>query len=233
MSDRHPLAEHLCLALDVDDLDLALSLAGDLSGLVAVAKVGLELYSAAGPRAVEALTDAGFDVFVDLKLHDIPTTVRKAARVLGGLGARYATLHTVGGEAMLTAGVEGFADGADAAGLASPVALGVTVLTSDPDASPELLRHRAAVAAAAGCGGIVCAAPDLEILAGSAPGLIRVVPGTRPAGSSADDQARTLTPGQAYAQGAGLLVIGRVVMNAPDPRAAAEELLAELEGASV
>jgi orotidine-5'-phosphate decarboxylase len=233
MADRHPLVEHLCLALDVDDLDQALHLAGDLADLVAVAKVGLELYSAAGPRAIEALGDAGFEVFVDLKLHDIPTTVRKAARVLGGLGASYVTLHTSGGEAMLAAGVEGLVDGAAAAGRHPPIALGVTVLTSDTDASAETLRYRAGLAQSSGCGGIVCAAPDLEVLEGMASELVRVVPGTRPAGASADDQARSLTPGEAYAKGAGLLVIGRVVTNAPDPRAAANALLAELEGVSV
>ena len=110
-----------------------------------VAKVGFELYAEAGPDAFEALRDKGFRVFADLKLHDIPNTVGRAARVLGRRGVDFLNFHAAGGEAMLRAGVEGLAEGARDAGHARPVALAVTVLTSDPnvDALDARLRRRA------------------------------------------------------------------------------------------
>src|SRR5437879_5105081 len=106
------IRSHLAIALDVDDVVVALRLARQVAPWFGVAKVGLELFTATGPDVVGMLTDAGFDVFVDLKLHDIPTTVEKSAVVLGALGARYATLHAHGGSVMLRAGVEGLARGA-------------------------------------------------------------------------------------------------------------------------
>lgn len=221
---HNTLREHLALALDVSDLDVARRLAGTLRPYFSVAKVGLELFAAAGPSVVEGLLEDGYRVFVDLKLHDIPTTVRKAAFVLGGLGASYATVHTAGGEEMLLSAVEGLAAGAKDAGLASPMALGVTVLTSDPNADEATLATRAAMAARAGCGGVVCAAPDLAIVRSTAPGLFCVVPGTRLAGSAQNDQARVADPRVALEAGAGLLVIGRQVTDDPDPIAAAQAL---------
>ena len=177
---------------------------------------------------LRTLVDAGFEVFCDLKLHDIPNTVASAARVLGGLGARYVTMHTSGGAAMLRAGVDGLAEGAAAAGLPAPLTLGVTVLTSDPDAPDELLQGRAALAEASGCGGLVCAGTDLPTLRGVATGLIRVVPGIRPAGASVGDQARVTTPEQAVRDGAGILVVGRPITQAVDPAAAARAIRAEI-----
>ncbi len=155
-----PLRNHLALALDVDDLVAAERLARTLRPWFGVAKVGLELFSANGPEAVGVMADLGYDVFVDLKLHDIPTTVRGAARVLGAIGARYLTLHAFGGPAMLRAGVEGLVEGAEAAGLEPPVALAVTILTSDDAAPPHILGKRVAAAVEGGCGGLVCAAAD-------------------------------------------------------------------------
>src|SRR5947209_7273586 len=130
---------HLCLALDIDDLVLALRLARQLRPWFGVAKVGLELYSAAGPDAIESLIDSGFEVFVDLKLLDIPTTVNRAARVIGALGATYLTLHARDDAATLVAGVEGFREGAEAAGMPPPTALAVTVLTSDRSAPVHVM----------------------------------------------------------------------------------------------
>ena len=216
-----PVAARLAVAVDVPDLAAARRLVTQLAGHVDVVKVGLELFSAAGPAAVAAMLEAGFEVFVDVKLHDIPNTVEGAARVLGALGAGYVTLHTGGGEAMLRAGVEGLAAGAAGAGLRAPTALGVTVLTSDPKATPAVLVERARLAERAGCGGLVCAGPDLATLRDEAPGLLRVVPGIRPAGSAVGDQARVMTPEQAVRAGAGLLVVGRPITGAADPAAAA------------
>ena len=221
------IRSRLVLALDVDDVVEARRLARTLAPWFGVAKVGLELFSAAGPEAVESMIDDGFAVFADLKLLDIPTTVRKAARVMGSLGASYLTVHTRAGIEHLAAGVEGFTDGAAAAGLAPPTCLGITVLTSE-QADPTALTDRIDIALAAHCEGVVCAASDLEEVTRRAPTLLTVVPGIRPAGVGADDQARPATPGAAIASGAGLLVIGRAVTAAADPRRAAAAIAAEV-----
>jgi orotidine-5'-phosphate decarboxylase len=215
----------LALALDTDDLVDALRTARGLAPWFGVAKVGLELFSAAGPEAVSALGALGYRVFVDLKLHDIPTTVHKAARVLGALGASYVTLHTSGGVAMLGAGVEGLVSGAADAGVSPPMALGVTVLTSDADAPASLLTQRVGLAVASGCGGVVCAATDLAVVRDAGPDLVTVVPGIRPADAGRDDQQRAATPGDAIRSGADLLVIGRAVTASADPQAAAAAIV--------
>ena len=222
-----PLDPSSCaVALDTGDLDRALGLARILRPWFGIAKVGLELFGAAGPRAVLALREEGFEVFVDLKLHDIPNTVAGAARSLASLGARYVTLHAAGGADMLRAGVEGLSAAARPAGTEPPVALAITVLTSDSVATQEVLAGRARVASAAGCGGVVCAAADLPAIRAAAPGLLRVVPGIRPRGAVADDQARVATPAGAVAAGADVLVIGRPVTAVADPAAAAAALFA-------
>ena len=222
--------DRLALVLDVDDLVAALRLAHQLQPWFGVAKVGLELFSAAGPDAVSAVADAGFKVFLDLKLHDIPSTVRKAARVIGALGATYLTLHAQAGPVMLRAGVEGFLEGAEAAGLPKPVPLAVTILTSDADAPAHILGRRVAAAVEAGCGGLVLAADDVHEAKQLAPRLLAVVPGIRFASSDTHDQARPATPQHALAAGADLLVVGRAVTAAPDPTAAAQALTASLDG---
>jgi orotidine-5'-phosphate decarboxylase len=224
-----PARARLALALDVDDLVEAVRLARTLRPYFGVAKVGLELYSAAGPDAIEALVEQGFDVFVDLKLFDIPTTVERAARVIGALGARYLTLHARDDAPMLRAGVEGFRDGAAAAGLDPPTALAVTVLTSDKGAPPHVMPRRAALAAETGCGGVVCAAADLRLARQIAPRLLRVTPGIRPTAAASHDQARPATPAEAIREGADLLVVGRAVTRAEDPEAAAAAIVAEVE----
>jgi len=216
-----PVRELLGLNLDVDDLVEALRLSRQLQPWFATVKVGFELYSAAGPEAITTMRDLGFRVFADLKLHDIPTTVRKAARVLGALGVDYLNFHASGGEMMLRAGVEGLAEGAEAAGLDPPIALAVTVLTSDHSAPETLLAERVHTAVAAGCAGVVCAAPDLPTVKAIAPSIFAVVPGTRPEGSALDDQARTASPRWAREAGADLILIGRPVTHAADPVAAA------------
>jgi orotidine-5'-phosphate decarboxylase len=224
------LRARLVLALDVDDIVQAQRLADELRPWFGVAKVGLELFSAAGPEVIEVLVDGGYEVFADLKLLDIPTTVARAARVMGSLGASYLTVHTRAGVEHLRAGVDGFNEGATAAGLPLPTCLGVTVLTSE-QADPSALAERVAVAEAADCGGLVCAASDLPEVGRLAPDLLTVVPGIRPAGVGADDQARPATPSEAVAAGAHVLVIGRAVTRADDPRAAAAAVAAEVADA--
>jgi len=222
--------DRLAVALDVDDLVVALRLARELGPWFGTAKIGLELYSSVGPEAVTALNELGFDVFCDLKFHDIPTTVNRAARVVGALGARYLNLHAQGGVAMLRAGVDGLKQGAADAGLPEPLALAVTVLTSDGEAPPHILGKRVQAALESGCDGIVCAASDVREAKQYGPRLFAAVPGIRPAGTAAHDQARAATPRQALDAGADLLIIGRAVTAASDPRAAAAAIVAELAG---
>lgn len=218
----------LALVLDVDDSVAALRLARELQPWFGIAKVGLELYSASGPDVVGALTELGYEVFCDLKFHDIPTTVGKAARVVGSLGATYLNFHAQGGTAMLRAGVDGFLSGAADAGLDTPTALAVTVLTSDGDAPAHILPKRVQAALEAGCGGIVCAASDVVEAKQYGPRLLAIVPGIRPSGSPRHDQARAATPEEAIAAGADVLVIGRAVTHAADPAAAAAAIAASI-----
>ena len=231
--------EHLILALDVSNLDDATDLATRLQPWFGVVKVGLELFSAEGPLAVDALLDEGFQVFVDLKLHDIPSTVARAARRLGSLGVSYATVHAAGGEDMCRAAVEGFEQGwatAVSNGHPEPLVgaagiLAVTVLTSDPQADGETVGARAFLAARTGCLGVVCAATDLPVVAARAPGIVTVIPAIRLDGSSSDDQGRPSGPFAATRAGGDFLVIGRTVTGAENPEAAAAQVTAEVAAA--
>ncbi len=224
----HDVRRRLALVIDVDDLVVARRLAQTLRPWFGVAKVGLELFSAAGPDAIETMAELGYEVFVDLKLHDIPSTVAKASNVLGSLGATYVTMHAFGGVDMMRAGVEGLAEGASRAQLPEPTALAVTVLTSDGGAPPHILAKRVATAMEAGCGGLVCAVSDAREARLLGPNLTIVTPGIRPAGSPTHDQTRAATPQAAFDAGADLLVIGRAVTEAPDPVVAASELVESL-----
>lgn len=220
--------DRLALALDTDDLVVALRWAKELQPWFGVMKIGLELFSAAGPDAVASLADQGFKVFLDVKLYDIPTTVRRAARVLGGLGATYVTLHAHAGPVMLRAAVDGLNEGAAAADRPNPCALAVTVLTSDRDAPAHILGQRVTAAVQGGCGGVVCAADDVREAKQLAPRLLTVVPGIRMEGGAAHDQARTATPRQAIDAGADVIVVGRAVTQADNRAAAAADLAATI-----
>jgi orotidine-5'-phosphate decarboxylase len=222
------LRDRLILALDVDDLVVATRLADELKPWFGVAKVGLELWAAAGAEAVVALVDSGYKVFLDLKLHDIPTTVERTARVIADLGPTYVTMHGAGGVDMLRAGVEGLAAGASSVGLPAPCALAVTVLTSDTTAPPETMSQRLAWARKAACGGFVCAAAEVREAKRLAPDLLAVVPGIRTGGAPTHDQARAATPEAALANGADLIVVGRTVTGASDRPSAAAALVGAL-----
>jgi orotidine-5'-phosphate decarboxylase len=219
------------VALDVSDLTEAVRIAKAVTPYVGVAKVGLQLFSSAGPRAVETIRDTGLDVFLDVKLHDIPNTVGAAARVLGSLGARFLTIHAAGGEAMMRAAIEGLTAGASQAGLPVPTALAITVLTSDADAPASLLLDRLSAIVAAGCPGLVCAAADLPTIRASAPDIFAVTPGIRLPGGETHDQARVSTPADAIARGANLLVVGRAITGAADPASAAADVAAHVQSA--
>jgi orotidine-5'-phosphate decarboxylase len=223
--------DKLALVLDTDDLVAGMRLARELRPWFGTVKLGLELYSAVGPPAVASMTELGYEVFCDLKLHDIPTTVGRAARVLGSIGVTYLTLHAQGGPEMLRAGVEGLMTGAAEADLSTPMALAVTVLTSDETAPPHILPKRVQLAVEAGCGGIVCAAADVREAKHYGPRLVAAVPGIRLAGTPTHDQARVATPAEAIAGGADLLVIGRAVSAADDPAEAAAAIASEVAAA--
>jgi len=212
----------LALALDVPDLDRAEQLAKEVSPWFGVAKVGLELYSAAGPEAIARMRALDLDVFADIKLHDIPTTVGRAARVFGRQGVRYLNFHAAGGVEMLRAGVEGLAEGARDAGEPRAIPIAVTVLTSDPDA--RAFDERLARAIEAGCRGVVCSVEEVERVHARRPDFLTIVPGVRFADGAPHDQVRVGTPERVARAGGNLLVIGRAVTGADDPRAAAQRV---------
>jgi orotidine-5'-phosphate decarboxylase len=229
----------LFVALDTPEPDEARRWAERLAGHVGGFKIGLELFSRGGPQIVRDLAAHDADLFVDLKLHDIPNTVAGAAKAVTALGASFFTVHASGGSAMIRAAVEASASAADAAGRPHPTVLAVTVLTSLDDAAleqigldgpcrPAVLRL-AELARKAGAGGIVCSPLEVAEVRPRFPDGTLVVPGIRPAGGAPrDDQRRVATPAQAVARGADRLVIGRPITRADDPAAAARAITAEI-----
>jgi orotidine-5'-phosphate decarboxylase len=223
----------LAVALDYPDAQQALKLVDTLGQTCQWFKVGMELYYAAGNTIVHQLRDRGFDVFLDLKLHDIPNTVAGAVRSATQAGAGLLTLHASGGSAMMTAAAEA----AKAPG--SPRLLAVTVLTSMDaaqlagtgiTASPaEQVLRLARLATQSGIDGFVCSAEEAAaVRAATGPGTLLVIPGIRPAGTAIGDQKRIATPAQAIADGASMLVVGRPITQATDPAAAAQAILDEI-----
>lgn len=223
----------LILALDVPDRAAALPLLRQLQGSLRWVKIGMQLFYAEGRPFVEEVAAMGFDVFLDLKLHDIPNTVASGVKSCASLPVKMLTVHTSGGGEMLRAA-------AKAAAETRPdlTILGVTVLTSSDastlaetgvGASPEAQVLRlGALAAASGVGGLVCSPLEItQLRASVGPSLKLIVPGVRPADAPADDQKRTLTPAEASRAGADFLVIGRPILRAKDPAAAARALAAE------
>lgn len=227
------------VALDRPALDAALAPVDELGDSCRFYKIGLELYTAAGPAAVAALRERGAEVFLDLKLHDIPATVRAAARQAATLGARLLTVHASGGGPMIEAAVAGAAEGRRA-GEPECGILAVTVLTSLDAATLATAWGRDAVrtehevvrlaelAARSGAHGIVCSGEEIAAVRTSAPSLALLVPGLRMPGDAPDDQVRVVTPAAASAAGARYLVLGRTVTAASEPRAAMERVLASL-----
>lgn len=227
----------LFCALDRPDLEGALALGRSLRDVVGGFKVGLEFVTANGPDGVRKVVDLGLPVFLDVKFHDIPNTVANAVRVAGALGVAMLNLHVAGGPAMLRAAV------AAAAKLdLRPWLLGVTVLTSMDDhdlaalgiagSASAQVRRLAELARACELDGVVCSPHEIATLrACFGPGFRLVVPGIRPQGSAADDQKRVMGPREAAALGADVLVVGRPITAAPDARAAARAIDAEVAAA--
>lgn len=214
------------VALDFANEHAALTLLDQLDPAQCRAKIGKQLFTAAGPDLVRRVVARGFDVFLDLKFHDIPTTVAHACRAAAELGVWMLNVHAMGGAAMLAAAREALNIGPKA-----PKLIAVTVLTSMGKAQLKhlgialsidaLVARLASDAAAAGLDGVVCSALEASTLrAQRGPGFLLVTPGIRPAGTTTDDQQRILAPEQALAAGADYLVIGRPITAAKDPQAA-------------
>lgn len=231
MSIDPTVRDRLALNLDFPSLTDAVSIADRLSPWFRTVKVGFELFIAEGPAAVEKFRASGFDVFLDIKLHDIPNTVESGARAAGRLGAKYVNMHTLGGVDMIRAGVAGLAEGAAAAGVDAAVPVGVTVLTSDKTADPAEVERRMTIGRDGGCGGFVCAAAEIGVANRIAPGLITIIPGIRLAGTDAHDQGRPATPTDALRAGATVILLGRTVTQAADPEAAAQQAYDEAAAA--
>ena len=231
-----PPKDRLAIALDFADEREAMKLVDRLDNTCQWFKVGMELYYATGNGIVQQLRNRGFNVFLDLKLHDIPNTVAGAVRSATRAGASLLTIHAGGGAAMMSAAAEA----ASAPG--SPRLLAVTVLTSMDaselagvgiTASPaDQVLRLAKLAKKSGIDGMVCSPEEVAALRKeTGPDTLLVVPGIRPAGSATDDQKRIATPAQAIADGASMLVVGRPITRAADPAAATQSILQEIEQA--
>ncbi len=225
--------ERLIIALDLPNAAEAIALAEELAGAVTHFKIGLQLYTAAGPEIVRAIAATGAEIFLDLKLHDIPNTVAKAVSAAAELRVKMLTLHLSGGRRMLEA--------AAAAAPADLLLLGVTVLTSSDEATlretgvhstvEEQAIRLANLGAAAGIGGLIASPHEVVALRKQlAKPMTIITPGVRPAWAAADDQKRFTTPREALENGADFLVIGRPVTAQADPRAAVEKIAREIAG---
>jgi len=222
------------VAIDTPSMQDALELAGRLDARACRLKVGKELFTAAGPKVIEALQSLGFEVFLDLKFHDIPNTVAAALRSAASLGVWMVNVHALGGRRMLEAAREAL-QGVDS----RPRLIGVTVLTSMDESDfrelayrlplDEQVLHLARLSAECGLDGVVCSAREASGLrAALGREFLLVTPGIRPSGSAADDQRRVVTPGIALADGVSYLVIGRPITAAADPAEALARINAEI-----
>ncbi|HVU28936.1 MAG TPA: orotidine-5'-phosphate decarboxylase [Sphingomicrobium sp.] len=219
------------VALDTQDVHRAAAIARDISGIAAGVKLGLEFFFANGDEGVLRIAEHETPVFLDLKLHDIPNTVEKAVRALAHLQPAILTVHAAGGVKMMAA--------AKAAAPPGTKVVGVTVLTSldqadlgsiGVESSPASQVERlSALAREAGLDGIVCSGAEVAAARAAWPDGFLVVPGVRPEGAELGDQKRVVTPKQALADGASVLVIGRPITNAPNPRRAIMDIAAALE----
>ncbi len=232
--------ERLILALDVPEHDYALEIVDKYSDYISIFKVGLELFTSCGPRIVEDIKKRGKKVFLDLKFHDIPDTVLKAALAATRLGVYMFNLHASGGLEMMKRCKDSVVEVCLKKNIDRPKILAVTVLTS---LSREILRdelgiqyglrthvrHLSALALKAGLDGVVASAREVEIIRNHCgKGFLIVTPGIRPSWTPPDDQKRTMTPKDAIREGADYLVIGRAVLQQPDPLKAIELITLEI-----
>ena len=232
MPPHSPAKTRLIVALDVDALAAAALLVDRLGPAVSWYKVGKQLFTRHGPAAVRQLKEAGKQVFLDLKFHDIPNTVAQAVRAAAAVGADLTNVHAFGGPAMLRGAAQAGRD-------AGILVTAVTVLTSmdqgelaavglDVDPAQQVMRL-AILSRDCGIAGVVCSPQEVALIRQACgPDFVLVVPGIRPAGAGSDDQKRTLTPRQAAEAGTDFIVVGRPITAAADPAAAATAILREL-----
>ncbi|MCY9513614.1 orotidine-5'-phosphate decarboxylase [Paenibacillus apiarius] len=234
-------AGRIMVALDYPHAEAARQLIKELAGIPCYMKVGMQLFYAAGPAFVRELKDCGYKVFLDVKMHDIPNTVKGGANSVTKLGADMFNVHAAGGASMMRAAMEGVqAALAEDASLQRPVVIAVTQLTSTnqlvmndeigiPGAVEEAVVRYAKLTQEAGLAGVVASPQEVtRIKAACGAGFKTVTPGIRPAGSEKGDQSRVMTPGEAFACGTDYIVVGRPITAAPNPRAALESILKEL-----
>lgn len=234
-------ASKVMVALDKPDANAALALASELEGKGCWMKVGMELFYAAGPSVVRDLKARGFRVFLDLKMHDIPNTVRGGARSIARLGVDLFNVHGAGGVAMMSAALEGVRDAVEAGDVSeAPIVIAVTQLTSTSqsvlnneigiigDVEAAVVRY-ARLAREAGLQGVVASPIEVAaIKAACGTDFITVTPGIRPRGADAGDQSRITTPYDAVVGGTDYLVIGRPITAAPSPALALDNILKEM-----
>ncbi len=233
--------ERIILALDVDSERDALSLVDELSHLVGVFKIGMQLFYSAGPDIVKRIAGAGHRVFLDLKFHDIPNTVRAATRAVTNLGVYMLNVHIAGGREMMKQAAEAASEEGKRLGKAAPFVLGVTVLTSIseeqlcqelkiPIKMEQLVRQWALMAKECGLTGVVASPQEIAaVREACGPKFVIVTPGVRPAWSEKDDQQRIATPARAVQMGADYIVIGRPILKAKNRKDAAMRIIEELE----
>jgi len=236
-------AGRVMVALDYPEAAAAAKLLRELEGIPCYMKVGMQLYYAAGPAFVSMLKESGYNVFLDLKMHDIPNTVKGGANSITKLGVDIFNVHAAGGKAMMEAALEGVeAALAGVSGAKRPTVIAVTHLTSTSQpvlndeigiAGPvgEAVIRYAKLAREAGLGGVVASPQEVAAIKTACGNDFRTItPGIRPAGADVGDQSRIMTPGDAIKAGTDYMVIGRPITAAPSPRAALESILEELTG---
>lgn len=228
-----PPGSRVIVALDVGQLGEALDLGRQLRGVVRRVKIGSALFTAVGPEAIAKLRSLGFDVFLDLKFHDIPSTVEKSCRAAVRHGAWMLTVHASGQREMLEAAAAGVREEAKRLGVGRPLVVGVTVLTSIGGQAAAVARRAVALAReakAARLDGVVASVHEAAAIRRMlGPKLQIVCPGIRLPSADVADQQRVATPAEAIARGADFLVIGRPITGAPDPRASAQAIIRDME----
>lgn len=235
------MAQRLMIALDYPDDRSARELIRKLEGIPCYMKVGMQLFYQAGPQFVRELKDLGYSVFLDLKMHDIPNTVKGGANSITKLGVDMFNVHAAGGSKMMAAAVQGVEDALTAdASLSRPLVIAVTQLTSTdqammngeigiPGSVEDAVIRYAKLASGSGLDGVVASPLEARGIKQACGETFRTVtPGIRPAGSAADDQSRTKTPGEAIAGGSDYIVVGRPITAAANPREAAIRILEEM-----
>lgn len=235
----HP-KDKIIVALDVESADEARSIFAELSGSVGAFKVGLQLFTAEGPRFVRDLVERGAKIFLDLKFHDIPNTVAKASVEAARLGVWMFNVHASGGSEMMTRTAAEVANVCERESIARPKVIAVTVLTSSnretlaetgvSDETESQVLRLAQLTAKCGLDGVVASPLEIRAIRASVASnrFLIVTPGIRPSNATNDDQKRVMTPAEAVAEGANYLVIGRTITSASDRQRAVEDIITEL-----